>query len=87
MKFNAKTAREVTTANIETKKTSRIVKAKEAVDKIIVPLIEEAISKCSYEVFIKKAVLDDYSVADCYDVLKENGFAVTNYNGEFLVKW
>lgn len=87
MKFNAQTAREKTAEAFKNKMEARRMNAEKAVDEIIVPLIEKAVANGVYQVYVKKEVLGEYSVADCYTVLTENGFDYTNYTGEFLVRW
>ena len=89
MKFNAKTARENTTKNIQNNLETRHQQAIQCVDEIIVPLIEKAIEKCSYKVFVLKEALQGYNcdTADCYTVLRDNGFEITNYKIEFLIEW
>ena len=87
MKFNAQTAKERTAEVIKNKLETRRVKAEKAVDEIIVPLIEKAVANGVYQVYVKKEILEEYSVADCYMILEENGFYCTNYKGEFSVRW
>jgi hypothetical protein len=87
MKFNAQTAKAKTAEVVKNKMETRRARAEKAVDEIIVPLIEAEIAKGCYQVYIKKEALGEYSVADCYTVLEENGFEYTNYKGEFLVQW
>lgn len=87
MKFNAQFAKEKTAEIIKDRMATRRARAEKAIDEIIVPLIEIEIANGGYQVFISKDLLADYSVADCYMILEENGFDYTNYRGEFLVRW
>ena len=88
MKFNAETARKKMNENIQKKIIEkRKQEAEKAVDEILVPIIEETIENCGYQVYVKKSLLDDYCVSDCYAVLEKNGFKYTNYRDEFLIEW
>ena len=87
MKLNAQTAKERTAEVVKNKLETRKAKAEKAVDEIIVPLIEKAIAKGVYQIYAKKEILEEYSVADCYMILEENGFYCTNYKDEFSVRW
>ena len=89
MKFNAQTARENTTKTIQKNLDIRKAQATNCVNEVIVPIIEKAIEKGYFKVFVLKEKLDGYNcdTADCYVVLMGNGFEVTNYKTEFLIEW
>lgn len=89
MKFNAQTARENTAKTIQKNLDTRKAQATNCVNEVIVPIIEKAIEKGYFKVFVLKEKLDGYNcdTADCYAVLTENGFEITNYKTEFLIEW
>ena len=87
MKLNAQTARANTEKSLERKKTERLENAKNCVNSIIVPIIEKATEMGKYEVYVLKELCKEADVSDCYTILTENGFTITNYKVEFLIKW
>lgn len=88
MKITAKVAREKMNANIEKKNAERRrQEAEKTVNDIIVPLIEKAVENCGYQVYVKKALLENCCISDCYGILTENGFKYTNFVNEFLIEW
>ena len=89
MKFNARTARENTTKTIQKNLDTRKAQATNCVNEVIVPIIEKAIEKGNFTVSVLKEILDGYNcdTADCYAILTENGFEITNYRTEFLIVW
>ena len=87
MRINAETARKKMNENIQKKNIERRKqKAEKAVDEILVP-IEKAIENCNYQVYVKKTLLDDFCISDCYAILEANGFRYTNFIDEFLIEW
>ena len=50
-------------------------------------IIEKAIENCNYQVYVKKTLLDDFCISDCYAILEANGFRYTNFIDEFLIEW
>ena len=78
---------ETTNRILESKKEKRLDNAKNCVNSIIVPIIEKATEMGKYEVYVLKELCKEADVSDCYTILTENGFTITNYRVEFLIEW